>query len=220
MSKRTRSKRDGSFQAKFSPGAALIGSYRPLATPVHRVPLWLKACLFAAFMLLLALTGWQVAFGVCAVCLILAYSAGIKTMELLRMLYAMRWLLILLAFYYALWGGWDLGADVLATLLAATLASRIILTSTPLPVLIDGVVTFCAPLRFVGVRPKRLGLAIGLMIRSIPAIMDRWGTLLKAAAARGLPAKSTWRLITPLVVQTVDYAQKTADALAARGLDE
>ena len=102
MSKRTRPKRGGSFQAKFSPGAALIGSYRPLATPVHRVPLWLKACLFAAFMLLLALTGWQVAFGVCAVCLILAYSAGIKTMELLRMLYAMRWLLILLAFYYAL----------------------------------------------------------------------------------------------------------------------
>ena len=92
MSKRTRSKRGGSFQAKFFPGAALIGSYRPLATPVHRVPLWLKACLFAAFMLLLALTGWQVAFGVCAVCLILAYSAGIKTMELLRMLYAMRWL--------------------------------------------------------------------------------------------------------------------------------
>ena len=32
--------------------------------------------------------------------------------------------------------------------------------------------------------------------------------------------KTTWRLITPLVVQTVDYAQKTGDALAARGLDE
>ena len=108
-------------------------------------------------MFLLALTGWQVAFGVCAVCLILAYSAGIKTMELLRMLYAMRWLLILLAFYYALWGGWDLGADVLATLLAATLASRIILTSTPLPVLIDGVVTFCAPLRFCGGAARTTG---------------------------------------------------------------
>lgn len=171
-------------------------------------------------MTILALTGWRIALCLLAVNIALAYLGQIRTRELLLMLYAMRWLIILLGLYYTVWGEPGTGADVLLTLMTATLSSRILLMSTSLPVLIDGIIKICSPLKLVGINPARIGLAIALMIRSIPAIMDRWGDLQKAAVARGLLERSSWRLFTPLVVQTVDYAQKTGDALAARGLGD
>ena len=92
--------------------------------------------------------------------------------------------------------------------------------STPLPVLIDGFVRLCSPLRFVGLSPERLGLLIALMVRSIPALMDRWGALRRAAVARNLSKRMYWRLLIPWVVQAVDYATATARALRARHVDE
>lgn len=203
-----------------SPSSVLLGSYRPRNTAVHHAPLWFKAVLFFCLMTILALTGWRIALCLLAVNIALAYLGQIRTRELLLMLYAMRWLIILLGLYYTVWGEPGTGADVLLTLMTATLSSRILLMSTSLPVLIDGIIKICSPLKLVGINPARIGLAIALMIRSIPAIMDRWGDLQKAAVARGLLGRSSWRLFTPLVVQTVDYAQKTGDALAARGLGD
>jgi len=112
------------------------------------------------------------------------------------------------------------GADAIATMLTAFYASRALLVSTPLPVLIDGFVRLCSPLRFVGLSPERLGLLIALMVRSIPALMDRWGALRRAAVARNLPKRMYWRLLIPWVVQAVDYATATARALRARHVDE
>ena len=63
-----------------------------------------------------------------------------------------------------------------------------------------------------------MGLALALMVRSIPVIMDSWQLILAAVAARGIKV-AQFRLFISLVIATVAYAHETGDALAARGLD-
>lgn len=138
---------------------------------------------------------------------------------LLKIVYTLRWLIILLGLYYVFWGTWQIAVDVMCTMLGAVLISRILLTTTPLPLLLDGIIWLLTPLKLLGLSPKRIGLMLALVIRSIPAIMDSWGALQHAAHARGLPKRSAWRLLVPLVVQTVGYAQITGDVLTARGLE-
>ncbi|MDO5750711.1 MAG: energy-coupling factor transporter transmembrane component T [Rothia sp. (in: high G+C Gram-positive bacteria)] len=197
----------------------LLGSYREGATLGHRTPLWLKMLIFVGLGVAFALTGWQWALGLAVLSIILASLSGVTARDMGRILYSLRWILLLLVAYYVLWGGVATGVDVLCTMLSAFMLSRAVLTSTPLPVLLDGAVRACAPLRLVGVSPQRVGLAIALLIRSVPQVLTIWSSLSRAADARGMSRRSRWRLLIPLVVQTVAYAHATGDALTARGLD-
>lgn len=204
----------------FNPGTLLVGFYQPLNTPVHRAPLWLKGTLFFGLFIVLAVTGWQVALVALAAATLCALWAGVSASQLWLVVRTLALLLLIMAAYYVLTSQYASGADAIATMLTAFYASRTLLVSTPLPVLIDGFVRLCSPLRFVGLSPERLGLLIALMIRSIPALVDRWGALQRAAVTRDLPRRMYWRLLIPWVVQAVDYATATARALRARRVDE
>lgn len=197
----------------------LFGNYQPLDTPVHRCPLWVKGLVILVLTGVLALTGsWWVG----AVCLVLVVGAGALAGVPWRVwgttVRALWLLLVVLGVYYVLAGRVAVGADVVLTLLTMIAASRVLLWSTPMPVIIDGFVWLCGPLRWVGGSPEKVGLALALMVRSIPVLLDVWAELRSAADARGVRVPA-WRLFTPLVVATVAYANETGDALAARGLD-
>lgn len=209
-----------SHGSDFNPGTLLVGFYQPLNTPVHRAPLWLKGSLFFGLFIVLAVTGWQVALVALVVSALCALWAGVAISQLWLVVRTLALLLLIMAAYYVFTGQYASGMDAIATMLTAFYASRTLLVSTPLPVLIDGFVRLCWPLQFVGLSPERLGLLIALMIRSIPALVDRWGALQRAAVARNLPKRMYWRLLIPWVVQAVDYATATARALRARHVDE
>ena len=195
--------RPASRGSGFNPGTLLVGFYQPLNTPVHRAPLWFKGTLFFGLFLLLAVTGWQVALVALAAATLCALWAGVSASQLWLVVRTLALLLLIMAAYYVLTGQYASGADAIATMLTAFYASRTLLVSTPLPVLIDGFVRLCSPLRFVGLSP-----------------VDRWGALQRAAVARDLPRRMYWRLLIPWVVQAVDYATATARALRARRVDE
>lgn len=197
----------------------LFGTYQPLNTPVHRAPLWAKG----SFILLLGLylaatTHWG--FGLAALTLVLALGALAKVpwRSWGQALVSLFWLLLILTVYYLISKKIAAGADVLLTLLTMIAASKVLLWSTPLPVLIDGFIWLCTPLKWMGGSPERVGLALALMVRSIPVIMESWQLIQAAVAARGIKV-AQFRLFTPLVIATVAYAHETGDALAARGLD-
>lgn len=209
-----------SHGSDFNPGTLLVGFYQPLNTPVHRAPLWLKGGLFFGLFIVLAVTDWQVALVALVASALCALWAGVAVSQLWLVVRTLALLLLIMGVYYVLTGQYASGMDAIATMLTAFYASRTLLVSTPLPVLIDGFVRLCWPLRFAGLSPERLGLLIALMIRSIPALVDRWGALQRAAVARNLPKRMYWRLLIPWVVQAVDYATATAKALRARHVDE
>ncbi len=74
-------------------------------------------------------------------------------------------------------------------------------------------------MRVFGLSPERAGLAIAVMLRSIPVLLDAFGEVRQAAMARGRERR-WFSLVTPVVIRAVGHAQATGAALAARGLGE
>jgi len=128
-------------------------------------------------------------------------------------------LVAVLAAYQLLVGRPDLAVVVGVNLVSAVYASRILTLTTPGPVLIDALVAALRPLSVLGVKPDTVGLAVAIMIRSVPLLMDSFDQVRQAARARG-SERNLFLLVTPVVVRAVGQAQATGAALAARGLGE
>ncbi len=125
----------------------------------------------------------------------------------------------MLAAYQMLIGRVDLAVVVVANLVTAVYASRLLTMTTPAAVLIDALVAALKPLRPLRVNPELVGLAIAIMLRSVPVLLDSFAQVRQAARARGRE-RNLFALVTPVVVRAVGHAQATGAALAARGLGE
>lgn len=128
-------------------------------------------------------------------------------------------LLAIMAAYQVIVGRPDLAVVVVANLVTAVYASRLLTATTPGPVLIDALVAGLRPVRRIGVDPELVGLAIAVMLRSVPVLLDSFEQVRQAARARGRD-RNLFALVTPVVVRAVGQAQAVGAALAARGLGE
>ena len=198
----------------------LLGIYLPGDTWWHRIsPGWK----YLAFLVLTLPVMVVPVPGVAAAGLALALALVVTTGAPPRLAWGMPWalvaLLAVLGGYHALVGQWTVGVRVVATIMTALYASRLILFTTPMPALVDALVAFVSPLRRVCLDPERFGLAVVLMIRSVPYLVASFGEVRDAARARGIE-RNPLALVTPVVVSAVAYARSTGEALAARGLGE
>ncbi|MCL1837780.1 MAG: energy-coupling factor transporter transmembrane protein EcfT [Propionibacteriaceae bacterium] len=125
----------------------------------------------------------------------------------------------LLICYQSILGKPLTGVMIATNLVMALYAARILTMTTPAPILIDSLVSAFGWTRIIGLKPARIGLAITLMFRSLPALLDSFRQVREAAKARGRQ-RNLVALVTPFVVRTVGYAQQTGEALAARGLGD
>ena len=197
----------------------LLGTYVPGSSVLHRCPLWLKATLILGISVgVMALRTWPVSLGVLALTAVLSAACGLGLRRWASSLRPLWFLVLLLGTYHLLTAGPARAADILLSLLGVVALTRLLLTTTELPRLIDGLVLLCSPLRAAGVDPERVGLAVSLMIRSVPWLFGVLTTLRDAAAARTVRPRPV-QLITPAAIATVDYAHRTGEALAARGLE-
>ncbi|MFJ1307596.1 CbiQ family ECF transporter T component [Agrobacterium sp. P15N1-A] len=74
-----------------------------------------------------------------------------------------------------------------------------------------------APLERLGlVKAADIGLAVGLVVRFVPEIVNRYHAVRDAHRARGLPVRMA-TIIVPLVIMTLKDADAIADAIDARG---
>lgn len=198
----------------------LLGTYIPGGSLLHRCPLWLKAALILGLCVaVMGFRAWQFSVPVLAGTAVASAACGLGVRRWAVSLRPLLPLVVLLGGYHVIANGPGRAASVLVSLLAVVALSRLLLTTTPLPRLIDALVTVCAPLRLAGVDTERIGLAVSLMIRSVPWLFGCLGRLRDAAAARTVRVGPV-RLVTPAVISTVRYAQQTGEALAARGLDD
>lgn len=197
----------------------LLGTYAPGTSLLHRCPLWLKALLvLGACLAVMTARDWR--FSLCTLALTAAVSAacGLGVRRWARSLRPLLLLVVLLTAYHLVANGPARAADVVLSLLAVVTLTRLLISTTPLPRLIDGLVLLSSPLRLAGVDPERIGLAVSLMIRSVPWLFGVLASLRDAAAARTVRPHPV-QLVTPAVISTVDYAHRTGEALAARGLE-
>ncbi|HET7415327.1 MAG TPA: energy-coupling factor transporter transmembrane component T [Arthrobacter sp.] len=200
--------------------AHLLGSYMPGNSPVHRAPLWLKfTVVVLASAVVLGFQQLPVTVVVLLVVIAVSRLAGLGLPVVLRPVLTMAPVLLVLGAYQWWLHNAVVGAVVVLNILVCVLAARLIPLTTPGQRLLDGMVSAARPFRFLGADPERFGLTLSLMIRSIPYLLGSVSDVRDAARARGLE-RSPRALLVPVVINAVAYANRTGEALAARGLGE
>lgn len=136
--------------------------------------------------------------------------AGMRQLKLL-------WPFILIVGLWHLWTGeYELGASIVLRMLSAVGLANLVTMTTRLSDMIDVVTTVTKPLRWLGLNSRVLELAIALVIRLTPVLVERGGQLTQAWKARSRHAPN-WRIILPFTVLALDDADRVAEAVRARG---
>ncbi|MFB9950355.1 energy-coupling factor transporter transmembrane component T family protein [Rhizobium puerariae] len=107
---------------------------------------------------------------------------------------------------------------VLMRLSALALCAAAVTATTSTGDFIDEITLAARPLERLGlIKAADVGLAIGLVIRFVPEVVDRYQAIRDAHHARGLkPAPLT--LAAPLIILTLRNADEIAAAIDARGI--
>lgn len=190
----------------------------PVDSPLHRWPAGAKlAGLCATTVILFALTS-PLALAAAALVLAAFYLANGPTFALqgLRLLRPL-WPFVLVVALWHLWtGALAEGAAILLRMIAAVAAANLVTLTTRLTDLMAVLERLTSPLARLGLSPRMLSLAVALVIRFIPVLIDRQARLAEAWSARS-PRRPGWRLLVPATLATLDDADRVAEALRARG---
>ncbi|MCV2882229.1 energy-coupling factor transporter transmembrane component T family protein [Actibacterium sp. XHP0104] len=131
----------------------------------------------------------------------------------LRMLWPF---LALIVVWHGLTGTPVQGAVIALRLVSAVAFANLVTMTTRLDDMIAVVRWLASPLRRFGVKTQALELAIALVIRFTPVLIDKGTTLTQAWRARSGRTPG-WRIILPFTILAMDDADHVADALRARG---
>ena len=197
-----------------------LAVYVPRDSLVHRLPAGTKLLLLvlAAIGVLALRQPWQVVLLLVAITLLYAV-ARIPWRTVLEQVRPLLWFLLALGLFQVVVAGWQRAVVVVGTMLGLVLLATLVSLTTRTTALVDVVVRWLGPLRRVGVDPERVGLLVALGIRSVAVIIELSREVRHAQLARGA-SSSPLAFIVPLVVRTLRHADRLADALVARGVDD
>lgn len=190
----------------------------PIETPLHRLPAGVKlAVLCATTVLLFALASPQaLAAALAAVAALYLANGRAFARQGLRLLRPL-WLFVAVVALWHLWtGALAEGAAILLRMTTAVAAANLVTLTTRLSDLMAVLERLTAPLTRLGLSPRTLALAVALVIRFVPVLIDRQARLAEAWSARS-PRRPGWRLLVPATLGTLDDADRVAEALRARG---
>lgn len=198
----------------------MIGVYVAGDSAVHRARPGLKlAVLLAATTVLLLAARWQVVTAGAVLVVAVGLWAGLGLRGLGRLVWPLRWIVLVLTPVQAWLAGWERAYIVVGGLVVAVTAASLVSATTRVADMTDAIVRIVAPARRIGIDPERVGLVIALAIRSVPVLLDGLRVVREARQARGMRLTPD-TLLTPLVVRAVRHADRVGEALAARGIDD
>lgn len=134
-------------------------------------------------------------------------------MERLRVLWPF---LAILALWHILTATYAEGAEIILRLLTAVGLANLVTMTTALSEMIAVIRLLATPLRRLGLSTRALELAIALVIRILPALIENGQRLSDAWRARS-PRRPGWRVVVPFTLLALDDADHLAEALRARG---
>jgi biotin transport system permease protein len=202
-----------------------LALYVPRASAVHRTPAGAKLLVLAGLSaLLFAVPTLPVVVGaLVAVVGIGLVAARLPASVLGRQARAVLWWLIALFVLHAVVTDVLTGTLTVLRLLTLVLAAAVVTATTRVTAMVGVVERVCRPLRWVGVRPARIGLVVAMALRFIPLIAERADRIREAQAARGGSVRGLRGLrttVVPLLVQVLHLAHTVSEALDARGADD
>jgi biotin transport system permease protein len=197
----------------------MLGRYRPGTSVLHRAPAGLKLLLLTVILVPVALRPDAPVVAVAVVVLLIGTAVARVPLRVLgSQLRPVVPLVALAAGLQGLGGSWPAAAALAASLLTGVWAAALVTVTTTTTELLDVVTTVVGPARHLGVDPERVGLVLALTIRTIPVLTRLVEEVRQAQAARG--TRSLRAFAVPTLVRTVRHADRMAEALAARGLDD
>ena len=198
----------------------MIGVYVAGDSAVHRARPGLKlAVLLAATTVLLLAARWEVVTAGAVLVVAVGLWAGLGLRGLGRLVWPLRWIVLVLTPVQAWLAGWERAYVVVGGLVVAVTAASLVSATTRVADMTDAIVRIVTPARRIGIDPERVGLVIALAIRSVPVLLDGLRVVREARQARGMRLTPD-TLLTPLVVRAVRHADRVGEALAARGIDD
>lgn len=197
-----------------------LAVYVPRDSVVHRLPAGTKLLLLvlAAIGVLALSQPWQVVVALAVIALLYA-AARIPWRTTLEQVRPLLWFLLALGLFQLAVAGWQRAVVVVGAMLGLVLLATLVSLTTRTTAMVDVVVRWLRPLRPVGVDPERVGLLVALGIRSVAVIIELAREVRQAQLARGA-SSSPLAFIVPLVVRTLRHADRLADALVARGVED
>ncbi len=197
-----------------------LAVYVPRDSVVHRLPAGTKLLLLvpAAIGVLALSQPWQVVVALAVIALLYA-AARIPWRTTLEQVRPLLWFLLALGLFQLAVAGWQRAVVVVGAMLGLVLLATLVSLTTRTTAMVDVVVRWLRPLRRVGVDPERVGLLVALGIRSVAVIIELAREVRQAQLARGA-SSSPLAFIVPLVVRTLRHADRLADALVARGVED
>ena len=108
------------------------------------------------------------------------------------------------------------GARVILLLITAVALANLVTLTTKLEEMMQVIRWLTQPLRYIGLQSRVLELAIAMVIRFTPVLMQKGTALAEAWRSRSV-RRPGWRIVIPLMLLAVDDADHVSDALRARG---
>lgn len=194
--------------------------YLPGDSVIHRVSAGVKllALALVAMVSIAIRQPWQVVVLLGAVAVLYA-AARVPWRTAVGQARPLAWFAAGLAVVQLVVSGWERAVVVVGGLVGLVLLAALVSLTTRTTAIVDAMVVAAGPLRRVGVDPERLGLVVALAVRAVPVVIDLAREVRQAQLARGAAASPT-AFVVPLVVRSLRHADRLADALVARGLDD
>lgn len=189
----------------------------PRKTPAHHLPAGLKLALLAgASVLIFRLP--PLGLGAAAIALIGLYAAlGRDLLQAgLRGIWPLWPFVLILGLWHGYLGEYATGGYLIARMLLAVGAANLVTLTTPISSMIEVIARLLRPLRPLGINPQAVALAMALVIRFAPVLLEKQRGLALAWRARSAK-RPGWRVALPLTLAALDEADHVAEALRARG---
>jgi len=190
----------------------------PVETPLHRIPTPIKLALLAVWtaglfwitspVLLLTATA--------LIALLHAFGGWFFATHALRMLRPLCPFIAVVAIWHLWTQDGRGGTVVILRMVAAVAAANLVTMTTRLGDMMAVMEWLARPFARFGLPPKTLALAMALVIRFIPVMVERHGQITDAFRARSAK-RAGWRVLLPTILAALDDADHVAEALRARG---
>lgn len=184
----------------------------------HRLPAASKLIALSAATVALFATNDPVWLGASVGATALVYATGGQAFlaEGLRNLRILWPFMILIAVWHVITGQMAEGLAVALRLIAAFSLANFVTMTTRLSDMIDVMAVLLSPFRRLGLSTRALELAIALVVRFTPTLVQK-GQLLGLSWRARSARRPGWQIVMPLAVLALDDADHVAEALRARG---
>ncbi|MBB4193679.1 biotin transport system permease protein [Rhizobium aethiopicum] len=184
---------------------------------MHRLSPRAKLLSLTAFAMLLFIShNLLLLSGAVLAAAVLYGTVGLPLDEALRRLRPIFLTIAVVALFNLIFNPWQTALVPVLRLTALMLLAASVTATTTITEFIDEVTALARPLERTGrVQADDIGLALGLVLRFVPEIVNRYQAIREAHKARGLKVRPT-SLLAPLIILTLKDADNVAAAIDAR----